>query len=179
MKKRTKSFMTAFALGGMLCSGLAQGRCKQEPAITKQEAPQDKKVQTTPVTRTKKQLVDTSKRITMPSGWSYEIITAAPTGAKSPQNGQQVFVHYTGWLDNKGKEGKKFDSSVDRGEKFKFYLGRGAVIRGWDEAVLNMKIGEKIRVYLPSNLAYGNRGAGNIIPPNAALIFDIELFEAQ
>ena len=120
-----------------------------------------------------------SKRIVMPSGWSYETITAAPAGAQAPKFGQKVSVDYTGWLDNNGKEGKKFDSSVDRGQKFEFNLGRGAVIRGWDEAVADMKIGEKRRVYLPADLAYGNRGAGNLIPANAALIFDIELFDAK
>ncbi len=180
MKKRTKSFGAALVLGGILCSGLTHTKCRQEPTIDKKEDPKDKNPEIAPATRTKKQpAIDTTKRITMPSGWSYEIITAAPADAQIAQNGQKVSVHYTGWLDNNGKEGKKFDSSVDRGQKFEFYLGRGAVIRGWDEAVANMKIGEKIRIYLPADLAYGNRGAGNLIPANAALIFDIELFEAK
>ena len=180
MKKTIKHLGSALALGGIICNGFTHAKCKQEPTTDKQEAPKDKKQEVaTPATRTKKQTVDTTKRITMPSGWSYEIITAAPAEAKAPQQGQRISVHYTGWLDDNGKEGKKFDSSVDRGQKFEFYLGRGAVIRGWDEAVANMKIGEKIRVYLPADLAYGNRGAGNLIPANAALIFDIELFDAK
>ena len=179
MKKKTKSFGTALVLGGIICSGLTHAKCKQEPTTDKQVTPKDKKLEVAPITKDKKKTEASPKRITMPSGWSYEIITAAPTEAQAPKNGQKVSVHYTGWLDNNGKEGKKFDSSVDRGQKFEFYLGRGSVIRGWDEAVANMKIGEKIRVYIPSNLAYGNRGAGNIIPGNADLIFDIELFEAK
>jgi len=179
MKKTIKRLGAALVLSGMVCGELTHTKCKQEPTTDKQEAPKDKKLEITPPARTKKEVIDTSKRITMPSGWSYEIITTAPADAKTPQQGQRVSVHYTGWLDNNGKEGKKFDSSVDRGQKFEFYLGRGAVIRGWDEAVANMKIGEKIRVYLPADLAYGNRGAGGLIPANAALIFDIELFEAK
>ena len=179
MKKTIKRLGSALVLGGMVCGGLTHTKCKQEPTTDKKVAPQDKKQEATPPVRAQKQETSTAKRVIMPSGWSYEIIAAAPAGAKAPKNGQQVFVHYTGWLDNNGVEGKKFDSSVDRGKKFDFYLGRGSVIRGWDEAVANMKIGEKIRIYLPADLAYGNRGAGNIIPPNAALIFDIELFEAK
>jgi len=179
MKKTIKHLGSALVLGGIVCSGLTHTKCKQEPTTDKQETSKTKKQEVVPSIQAQKQANDPLKRITMPSGWSYEVITTAPAGAQAPKHGQKVFVHYTGWLDNNGKEGKKFDSSVDRGQKFEFYLGRGSVIRGWDEAVANMKIGEKIRVYLPADLAYGNRGAGNVIPPNAALIFDIELFDAQ
>ncbi len=179
MKKTIKHLGSALVLGGIVCSGTTQARCKQEPTTEKQEAPQAKKVEVAPITKTKRQDASSAKRISMPSGWSYETLIAAPAKAKAPKHGQRVSVHYTGWLDSNGKEGRKFDSSVDRGQKFEFYLGRGAVIRGWDEAVADMKIGEKRRIYLPADLAYGNRGAGNIIPPNAALIFDIELFDAQ
>lgn len=179
MKKTIKHFGSALVLGGIVCGGTMQAKCRQEPTTEKQETPQNKKMEVAPTTKAKKQTVSSAKRITMPSGWSYEIISAAPAGAQVPKFGQKVSVHYTGWLDNNGKEGRKFDSSVDRGQQFEFYLGRGAVIKGWDEAVAHMKIGEKIRVYLPADLAYGNRGAGNIIPANAALIFDIELFEAK
>ncbi len=119
------------------------------------------------------------KRITEQSGLSYEIITPAAADAQKPQKGQTVSVHYTGWIDENGQLGKKFDSSVDRGQQFQFPLGHGYVIAGWDEAVAGMKIGEKRRVFIPSKLGYGARGAGAAIPPHANLIFDIELFGAQ
>jgi FKBP-type peptidyl-prolyl cis-trans isomerase len=107
------------------------------------------------------------------SGLEYEIRKAG-SGA-SPRAGQQVTVHYTGWLDNKGKEGAKFDSSVDRNQPFTFTIGVGRVIKGWDEGVMSMKIGEKRRLFIPAELGYGSRGAGAVIPPHAALIFDVEL----
>ena len=89
--------------------------------------------------------------------------------------GMMVEVHYTGWLDEKGEKGKKFDSSVDRGTPFSFPLGAGKVIKGWDEGVAGMKIGGKRTLFIPADLGYGSRGAGAIIPPNATLIFDVEL----
>ena len=85
--------------------------------------------------------------------------------------GQSVSVHYTGWLTN----GQKFDSSVDRGQPFSFPLGAGRVIKGWDEGVQGMKVGGKRKLTIPSELGYGSRGAGGAIPPNATLIFDVEL----
>lgn len=111
------------------------------------------------------------------SGLSYEIIKEG-TGA-SPKAGQKVTVHYTGWLDNNGQPGTKFDSSVDRGEPFSFVIGVGQVIKGWDEGVATMKVGEKRRLIIPSDLGYGARGAGRIIPPHATLIFDVELLKVS
>jgi len=92
--------------------------------------------------------------------------------------GKQVSVHYTGWLyDPKAadKHGKKFDSSRDHGEPFSFKLGAGQVIRGWDQGVAGMKVGGKRTLVIPSELGYGSRGAGGAIPPNATLLFDVEL----
>jgi peptidylprolyl isomerase len=89
----------------------------------------------------------------------------------SPKTGQKVTVHYTGWLTN----GKKFDSSSDRGQPFSFTIGRGQVIAGWDEGVAGMKVGGKRKLTIPPTLGYGAKGAGGIIPPGATLIFDVEL----
>lgn len=107
--------------------------------------------------------------VTTSSGLQYIDITIG-AGATA-QAGQNVSVHYTGWLEN----GQKFDSSVDRGQPFSFPLGVGRVIRGWDEGVQGMKVGGKRKLIIPSNLGYGARGAGGAIPPNATLIFEVEL----
>jgi len=88
-----------------------------------------------------------------------------------PAAGDSVSVHYTGWL----KDGTKFDSSVDRGQPFEFAIGRGRVIRGWDEGVASMKVGGKRKLIIPAHLGYGERGAGGVIPPGATLIFEVEL----
>jgi len=110
---------------------------------------------------------------TTPSGLQYVDKTVG-TGA-SPQKGQKVFVHYTGWL----LDGKKFDSSRDRGQPFSFSLGRGEVIKGWDEGVATMKVGGTRELIIPPDLAYGARGAGGVIPPNATLKFEVELLEIR
>src|SRR5438105_2806288 len=98
----------------------------------------------------------------------------AGTGPEA-RSGQEVSVHYTGWLTN----GTKFDSSRDRGEPFSFGLGRGQVIRGWDEGVAGMKVGGRRRLVIPPELGYGSRGAGSLIPPGATLLFNVELLEVR
>lgn len=116
----------------------------------------------------------TMAAVTTPSGLKY-IIEKPGTGAVAVA-GKPVSVHYTGWLDaGGGTKGTKFDSSVDRGTPFGFALGAGMVISGWDEGVAGMKVGEKRKLMIPANLAYGPRGAGGVIGPNANLIFDVEL----
>lgn len=109
---------------------------------------------------------------------SHTILTPAPEGAQKPKSGDMVKVHYTGWLNDGNKQtGTKFDSSVDRGEAFEFNVGLGYVIQGWEVSVLDMKVGEKRRIFIPYQLGYGEHGAGNVIPPYSDLIFDIELLE--
>jgi FKBP-type peptidyl-prolyl cis-trans isomerase FkpA len=116
--------------------------------------------------------------------------TAGPTGApvtelkiedtkvgtgKVAESGKTVSVHYSGYLT----DGKKFDSSLDRGQPFKFTLGGGQVIKGWDQGIVGMKVGGKRKLTIPPSMGYGERGAGGVIPPNATLIFDVELLDVQ
>jgi peptidylprolyl isomerase len=113
------------------------------------------------------------KTMTTPSGLQITD-TKVGTGAQ-PQTGQTCVMHYTGWLYDNGTNGAKFDSSLDRGEPFEFAIGQGQVIKGWDEGVATMKVGGKRTLVIPPQLGYGARGAGGVIPPNATLIFDVEL----
>ncbi|ARN83611.1 peptidylprolyl isomerase [Methylocystis bryophila] len=106
------------------------------------------------------------------------IDTKVGTGAE-PKTGQTVTVHYTGWLYENGAKGKKFDSSKDRGQPFQFKIGVGQVIPGWDEGVSTMKVGGKRTLIIPPDLGYGARGAGGVIPPNATLLFDVELLDVK
>jgi peptidylprolyl isomerase len=114
-----------------------------------------------------------SKMQRLPSGLQYEDVKVG-TGAM-PKTGQTCVMHYTGWLWESGAKGAKFDSSVDRGQPFEFPLGQGRVIKGWDEGVATMKVGGKRNLLIPPALGYGARGAGKVIPPNATLLFEVEL----
>lgn len=111
-----------------------------------------------------------SEKIT-DSGLKYE--TTSEGNGPTAENGHTVSVHYTGWLT----DGNKFDSSKDRQDPFQFQLGAGRVIRGWDEGVAGMQVGETRRLTIPPQLGYGARGAGGVIPPNATLVFEVELLE--
>ena len=97
----------------------------------------------------------------------------------SPQPVQVCIMHYTGWLYKDGQKGDKFDSSVDRNEPFEFPIGKRRVIAGWDEGVASMKVGGKRTLIIPPDLGYGSRGAGGVIPPNATLMFDVELLSIK
>jgi FKBP-type peptidyl-prolyl cis-trans isomerase len=106
-----------------------------------------------------------------------KIDTTVGTGPEATA-GKHVSVHYTGWLHDaaaEGQKGAKFDSSLDRGQLFDFPLGAGHVIQGWDQGVVGMKVGGKRTLIIPSEMGYGARGAGGVIPPNATLVFDVEL----
>ena len=108
---------------------------------------------------------------TTPSGLKYEDVKEG--AGEAAATGQTVSVHYTGWLTN----GTKFDSSKDRGTPFEFPLGGGRVIKGWDEGVAGMKVGGVRKLTIPPELGYGARGAGGVIPPNATLVFEVELLK--
>jgi FKBP-type peptidyl-prolyl cis-trans isomerase len=118
---------------------------------------------------TQEQAKEPPKEVTLPSGLRYTDL--APGEGEEAKAGDVVEVHYTGWLT----DGKKFDSSRDRDEPFRFRLGAGMVIKGWDEGVAGMKRGGKRRLNIPSALGYGKRGAGDVIPPDADLVFEVEL----
>jgi len=119
----------------------------------------------------------TGKTVTTPTGLQ---ITDSKVGTgATPKTGQTCVMHYTGWLYENGAKGKKFDSSVDRGQPFEFPIGVKRVIAGWDEGVATMKVGGKRTLIIPPQLGYGARGAGGVIPPNATLIFEVELLDVK
>ncbi len=116
-------------------------------------------------------------RITKSDGLEYEITKEGK--GQAVISGQRVQVHYSGWLNVNGKRGKLFDSSRKKNKPFIFALGEGQVIRGWDEGVAGMKRGEKRILYVPAMLGYGSRGAGDVIPPDSNLIFEVELLDFE
>jgi FKBP-type peptidyl-prolyl cis-trans isomerase FkpA len=119
------------------------------------------------------QSANAAGEVTTPSG--LRIIDVKQGTGPMPKAGQTVTVNYTGWLYVDGKKGNKFDSSLDRNQPFSFTLGQGMVIKGWDEGVAGMHVGGKRTLIIPPDLGYGARGAGGVIPPNATLMFDVDL----
>jgi peptidylprolyl isomerase len=129
-----------------------------------------------------KQEDNMSEVVKSPSGLQWIVLEKPSENADSPKQGSVAQVHYTGWLaddNNNPIESKKFDSSVDRGKPFGFRVGVGMVIKGWDEGVAGMKVGEKRRFIIPPHLGYGAQGAGNVIPANATLVFDVTLLNVS
>jgi peptidylprolyl isomerase len=122
-------------------------------------------------------IAQTGKAMTTSSGLQITD-TKVGTGA-TPKTGQTCVMHYTGWLYQNGAKGQKFDSSLDRGQPFEFPIGQKRVIAGWDEGVATMKVGGKRTLVIPPELGYGARGAGGVIPPNATLIFEVELLDVK
>jgi peptidylprolyl isomerase len=122
-------------------------------------------------------MAQAAKTMTTASG--LQIADSKLGNGATPKPGQTCVMHYTGWLYENGAKGKKFDSSVDRGEPFEFPIGQKRVIAGWDEGVASMKVGGKRTLIIPPALGYGARGAGGVIPPNATLIFEVELLDVK
>ena len=122
-------------------------------------------------------MAQSGKTMTTPSG--LQIADSKVGTGATPKTGQTCVMHYTGWLYVNGAKGQKFDSSVDRGQPFEFPIGVRRVIAGWDEGVATMKVGGKRTLIIPPELGYGARGAGGVIPPNATLIFEVELLDVK
>jgi peptidylprolyl isomerase len=155
--KKTTALLCALSLAAPAAIAQQKPAAKAEPP--KAEAPAAAKKE--------------SKMVKTESGLGYEDLVVG-TGA-SPEAGQTCVMHYTGWLWVNEAKGAKFDSSLDRNRPFEFPIGRGRVIKGWDEGVASMKVGGKRTLLIPPSLGYGDRGAGNVIPPGATLLFEVEL----
>ena len=172
----SKNFLIAVGLISSLfvpsIAVFAAGENKEVKIIYKSQEEIEKDLQALKEKENLKMRIEESKKeeaITTPSGLKY-VDKVVGTG-NSPKKSQRVTVHYTGWLEN----GTKFDSSVDRGQPFDFVIGVGQVIKGWDEGVSTMKVGGKRKLIISPSLGYGAQGAGNTIPPNSTLLFDVEL----
>ncbi len=185
MNKLTAIYIAStLFLAGCCCDKTCSSRC-QKPVESHvknnqplPETPETTEVQTkSDIQPNQQEVSQTMSKVKTDSGLEYEIITAGK-GA-TPSTGHTVTVHYTGWLNEDGQPGTKFDSSLDRHQPFKFVIGIGHVIPGWDEGVMGMQVGETRRLYIPSELGYGARGAGRSIPPHSDLIFDVELIDTK
>ena len=155
--------MIAFTLG-TITGPIAQGQTRNR------RVPRHRTRKTKPITPVNANALDMTKT---PSGLIY-VITRSSTG-QTPRSGETVIVNYTGLLGS----GVKFDSSLDRGQPFKFKLGEGRVIKGWDEGIAKLRIGEQATLIIPPHLAYGAKGAGGVIPPDATSIFIVELIGVE
>lgn len=160
MKKIVSGLMCGVAV--VLLNGCSCDMAKKEAA--KEEVKTEEVVAQSPVKETA-------------SGLKYEVLQAAAADAPKAEAGKNVKVNYTGWLEENGAQGAKFDSSADHGAPFSFTVGAGQVIKGWDEGVALMAVGEKARFNIPASLAYGEKGIEGAIPANANLIFEVELLE--
>lgn len=158
-----RSLLVLAALGALSGSAEAKPSARPEPPSAPAAAP------TGPMPEPVAGLV----ALESSTGIRYYVLRAGAGG--SPVPGQTVAVHYSGWLT----DGTMFDSSVERGKLFVFPVGIGRVIKGWDESVLDMRVGEKRQIHVPPQLAYGEKGAGGAIPPGATLIFDVELVQLR
>ena len=161
-----------WGLAEMLAAGLAVQIAQGDDTGTMSPTPKPKTEKTVKAKKAPAKKAS-GKLVTTATGLKYQILKEG--NGPVAKDGQTVSVHYTGWLVN----GKKFDSSVDRGQPFSFTLGAHQVIRGWDEGVSGMRVGEKRKLTIPSELGYGSAGAGGVIPPDATLIFDVELLGIQ
>lgn len=171
MKEILISFSVIVFCGVLLIAASTFGIGNKQEAIASELNPQQNAVTIAAKDNSAKETskMDLENAVTTPSGLKYLDLTEGE--GETPTTGQTVTVHYTGTLEN----GKKFDSSRDRGQPFSFKIGVGQVIQGWDEGVGSMKVGGRRTLIIPSELGYGSSGAGGVIPPNATLIFDVEL----